>query len=727
MVGASPDGISDKNILLEIKCLYNRELRNEVPYYYWIQTQIQMEVCNIDFCDFIQVIFKEHKNEEDLNLYLLNNKCKWFGKNSYQNIDFYWSIEDYNIISVKRDKEWFNNNIRQLKLFYDDIIYYRKNKSKLFNRKKRGIKISSNNEIKSYINHNWTEWIAASDIYNCLSGNELIDWLNLYGEKHGYKKDIIDYKYNFNNYIKNKGIEFEESILNNLEKRFGKYIIRIANSYEGCSIEKYKKTKEAMSMGIPIICSGILHNNINKTYGIPDLIVRSDYINKITSNNIYPPSEICKPSKFSVKWHYVILEIKYHSLSLHCNKDLDIPENLIKNNTIKNNESIINYKGQVYIYNKALEQIQKYKPNASFILGRSVKKNKDKFNCFYMLGSIDYNGFDKNIGKKVRKAIKLYKNIKHKKFESDIKNIPVNMKSKNFDCWKTAIKTIARKRKDISLVWNLSKKECDQLRNNGIHQYNDIILNDIDKSPKIKSIMSEIIRQNNSSRSLYKPLKYNKKLLPDNLKINNNKYFELFIDFETVNGINNKINDHILESDSSLIYMIGIIIKERNNKLKYISLIVNRLTYYEEKMILLELDKILCKYKHSYVYHWSNAEIYLLKNACKRHNLNIKIKNYDLLKLYKEIPITIKGCFSFGLKDISKALYRHGFIKTKYEDSTLNGLDAMLVALIAEKECSENKIEKISNMSKMKDIIKYNYVDCRLLLDLLNFVRNNIL
>ena len=110
------------------------------------------------------------------------------------------------------------------------------------------------------------------------------------------------------------------------------------------------------------------------------------------------------------------------------------------------------------------------------------------------------------------------------------------MKSKNFDCWKTAIKTIAKERNDISLIWNLSKKDCDKLRKNGIHQYNDIILNDLDKSPKIKSIMSEIIRQNNSSRSLYKPLKYNKKLLPDNLKINNNKYFELFIDFETVNG-----------------------------------------------------------------------------------------------------------------------------------------------------------------------------------------------
>ena len=481
-----------------------------------------------------------------------------------------------------------------------------------------------------------------------------------------------------------------------------------------------------MIMGIPIIYSGILHNKINKTYGIPDLIVRSDYINKITSNNIYPPFEVVKPSIFSDKWHYVIVEIKYHTLNLHTDKDLNIPENLIKNNTIKNNESIINYKGQVYIYNKALEQIQKYKPQASFILGRKIKKNKCKYNCFYILGAIDYNEFDKNIGHKVRKALKLYKKIKYKNSELDINNIPINMKSKNFDGWKTVIKNIARKRKDISLIWNLSKKDCDKLRKNGIHQYNDIILNDLDKSPKISSIMSKIIRQNNSSRFLYKPLKYNKKLLPDNLKINNNKYFELFIDFETVNNQDKLINDELLESDSSLIYMIGIIIKERKGKCKYINLTVNRLTYYEEKIILLELDEILKKYKRSVVYHWSNAEVHLLENACKRHNLDIKMNNYDLLKLYKEIPITIKGCFSFGLKDVSKALYHHGFIKTQYEDSTLNGLDAMLVALIAEKECSENKIEKITDMDKMNDIIKYNYVDCKLLLDLLNFVRNNI-
>ena len=727
-LGASPDGISDKNILLEIKCLYNRELRNEVPYYYWIQTQIQMEVCDIDYCDFIQVVFREHKNEQNMKKYLTNNKSISFGKNTYQDIDFYWSIDDYNIISVKRDKEWFKNNVKKLKLFYDDIMFYRQNQSELFNRRKRKLYLDNkdNNKrtrYKSYITHNWSKWIAASEIYNCLSGNELIDWLNLYGEKNGFKKDIIDNKYNFNNYIKNKGIEFEENILKNLERKFGKDIIRIANSYEGYSIEKYKKTKEAMKSGIPIIYCGILHNKINKTFGIPNLIVRSDYINKIISNDIYPPTEVIKPSIFSDKWHYVIVEIKYHTLNLHTNRYLDIPENLIQNNTIKNNESIINYKGQIYIYNKALEEIQKYKPLASFILGRTVKKNKDKFNCFYMLGSIDYKKFDKNIGQKVRKALKLYKKIKSSKL--GINDISVNMKSKNFDCWKTAIKTIAKKRKDISLVWNLSKKDCEQLRNKGINQYNNINLNLLDKSPKIINIMSKIIQQNTSKSNKFYPRKYNKNQLPDNLKIKKYKH-ELFIDFETVNSLDVQINNELLETDSSLIYMIGIIVKTHKGKCKYINLTVNRLTYNEEKIILLELDEILHKYRNSIVYHWSNAEVHLLENACKRHNLDIKMNNYDLLKLYKEIPITIKGCFSFGLKDVSKALYRNRFIKTQYEDSTLNGLDAMLVAFIAEKECSKNKIENISDMNKMKDIIKYNFVDCKLLLDLLNFVRNNI-
>jgi hypothetical protein len=122
-----------------------------------------MEVCDIDYCDFIQVVFREHKNEQNMKKYLTNNKSISFGKNTYQDIDFFWSIYDYNIILVKRDKEWFKNNVSKLKLFHNDIIYYRQNQSELFNRWKRKLYLNNkdNNKrtrYKSYITHNWKEW-----------------------------------------------------------------------------------------------------------------------------------------------------------------------------------------------------------------------------------------------------------------------------------------------------------------------------------------------------------------------------------------------------------------------------------------------------------------------------------------------------------------------------------------------------------------------------------------
>jgi putative phage-type endonuclease len=730
-LGASPDGLTEDGKLIEIKCLYNRALSSQIPYYYWIQTQIQMEVCDIDECDFIQIVFREHKNANEMAKYLQKDISHSHGHNTYKQTSFYWSINEYNIKTIKRDKNWFSNSIYYLKHFYNDILYFRKNPGQLTRNKRKNS--SSDNgiskrtrmgDLRNYVNHNWVEWVSASEIRNCMSNNEIIDWLNLYGEKNGYKRDKSDKKYSFDNYIKNKGIEFENIVLNNLEKKFGKYIIKIANSYEGYSLEKFKRTKEAMKEGIPIIYGGILHNEYNKTYGIPDLIVRSDYVNKMIKKDIYSPKLIKKPCKYSSNWHYVIIEIKYHTLSLHCDININTPKNYIMNNTIKNNESIIKCKGQIYIYNQALAKLQGYKPVASFILGRYVKKNKKKFNCFNMFGAIDYKNFDRDIGSKTKIAIKLYKKIKQK--EIDITYLNVNMKAKNFGDWKTVIKNIAQNRKDITMIWNISQEECDVLRENDINSYHDIDYAYIDKNPKMTNIISKIIYQNSSTKKKYHPRRYHKNELPDNLQLQKMKY-ELFIDFETVNNTDKIIvgDEEILENDSSMIYMIGIIIKGK--KTKYINLTVNRLTYFEEKLILLELGKILNKYKNGIVYHWSNAEVYLLKNACKRHKLDIKMNNYDLLKLYKEIPITIKGCFNFGLKSISKALYEQKMIDTKYEDTTLSGLDAMLVALIAEKECSENKIEKIRDMAKMNDIIKYNYIDCRLLLDLLSLVKKIII
>ena len=70
-IGASPDGINIDAAspiygrMVEIKNIFNREITGHPKEEYWIQTQIQMEVCDLDECDFVETRFKEYDSKED--------------------------------------------------------------------------------------------------------------------------------------------------------------------------------------------------------------------------------------------------------------------------------------------------------------------------------------------------------------------------------------------------------------------------------------------------------------------------------------------------------------------------------------------------------------------------------------------------------------------------------------------------------------------------------------
>ena len=74
-LAASPDGInidplSEKyGIMLEIKNIVNREITGIPKYEYWVQTQLQMEVCELPTCDFLETRFKEFENDIDFEIY----------------------------------------------------------------------------------------------------------------------------------------------------------------------------------------------------------------------------------------------------------------------------------------------------------------------------------------------------------------------------------------------------------------------------------------------------------------------------------------------------------------------------------------------------------------------------------------------------------------------------------------------------------------------------------
>lgn len=70
-LGGSPDGINIDNSsplfgrMVEIKNIVNREITGIPKEEYWIQMQIQMEVCDLDACDFVETRFKEYEYVED--------------------------------------------------------------------------------------------------------------------------------------------------------------------------------------------------------------------------------------------------------------------------------------------------------------------------------------------------------------------------------------------------------------------------------------------------------------------------------------------------------------------------------------------------------------------------------------------------------------------------------------------------------------------------------------
>lgn len=70
-LAASPDGIntvetSDRfGRMLEVKNIVNREIDGVPKMEYWVQMQVQMEVCNLNECDFLETRFVEYASSDE--------------------------------------------------------------------------------------------------------------------------------------------------------------------------------------------------------------------------------------------------------------------------------------------------------------------------------------------------------------------------------------------------------------------------------------------------------------------------------------------------------------------------------------------------------------------------------------------------------------------------------------------------------------------------------------
>ena len=156
--------------------------------------------------------------------------------------------------------------------------------------------------------------------------------------------------------------------------------------------------------------------------------------------------------------------------------------------------------------------------------------------------------------------------------------------------------------------------------------------------------------------------------------------------------------------------IIGTIINDE--KVCFKDFTIRYLSNEEEKKIIEYWVTYLKKYFQGTirVYHWGNAEkVYLTYMKDKFPEINYpNFEMIDVLLYFKKEPITIQGCFGYGLKEIVKQLYNLKLIENQWTDST-DALDAMMKIMKTSEE-AEEKQEKLVKVVSVFFMLQTTYL-----------------
>lgn len=202
-IGASPDGIntdpSNKALfgrMVEIKNIVNRDITGCPKEEYWVQTQVQMETCDLEECDFVETRFKEYESEEQFyadvdheykgvvlhfmlktgnmsadeisaNLSAINSPVykympldvpltkqgidAWINETKTTNQSemilfstIYWYLDEYSCVLIQRNHAWFKAAVPLIEDTWNTILKERTDGYQHRAAKKRTVKVDPN-------------------------------------------------------------------------------------------------------------------------------------------------------------------------------------------------------------------------------------------------------------------------------------------------------------------------------------------------------------------------------------------------------------------------------------------------------------------------------------------------------------------------------------------------------------------------------------------------------
>ena len=595
------------------------------------------------------------------------------------------------------------------------------------------------------------DWVSGTTIRNYMLNDPIIDWLERYYVELGLndgnpptdlqrKKTgttLGEERRKMNPLFEN-GIEFEEAVFEELRRRFPGEVQQVGHTREDVTPLHTLKTVEHMKQGVPIILQAVLVNEHNKTRGMADVLVRSDYINRIFGEDQLTESEanVGAPG-LGTEYHYRVLDIKWSGLHLCADGKL-----------IRNGERVPAYKGQLAIYNSILGHLQGYYPDRAYILGHSWRYEMcgNKFSghsCFDLLGHIDYAGFDRPYISRTAEAINWIRDLRRngatwKLIPPSIPLLYPNMSNSNDAPWHAVKDHVACQIQELTQLWQVGPKNRAIAHANGLFSWSDpncTATNLGIRGKKIGPTLDRIIEINQQSEVLVSPPVIRNNLMnwqtPTEL--------DFYVDFETLNGCFTRKPTTVYDNraPSNIIFLIGVWCRdvEGAGAWRYHRFRMQRLKIEDEATVIDSwcefIDSRVSEFRRRTgregrprFFHWSNAEVTSFNIANRRHQNRwtrwlSRVVWIDLCRIFQTEPIVVHGALRFKLKDVAKSFHRSGLIPTTWDqDGIADGLSAMIDAI---------EYYKLVEAGVESDIMereeRYNEKDCRVMQEMVDYLR----
>lgn len=723
-LGASPDGIQfidGKPRLIEVKCPMRRQITYRVPLEYWVQMQINMQVWpEIEECLYVEYKFELTTEKPKLGT------SKFYGQ-LRPDQEVYWILHKTWTTIIKKDSNWFYKVLPQITHFHS--IKYNNNSKPKGNIRKRKIVTRSHTRARQQPTHDSllpsskslrsslrsrpqrkntkkvrdTPVVLSNENYipppserasklpNLFSINRLtnyfrddpiLDWLDLHEDE--YLKDatpFLDYYNQLNIKFKLRTIEKIRKLAQENDMTYRvlnaslNNILDIPNYQELLLKLQYDcqlldDTQEAMNRGIDIIFMGQLgikkgEYTLWETY---DMLIRKDVF------RILFPDQ-CRTSKILSRFQNKYSKINYLPIKIK----LTTLKFLIDGETLSSRHKVeMNRFG-------AISPTLIYDRQKNFAL--IPKHNNDNL----IQGGIDWlNKVDK----------------------TDLKELYPNMKNTHDSQWKWAKSYLAEEKEELTQISYLNLETREELHENGITKISELT--------RLKA--SELNNLKNGSR-ISNFIEKGRIYLP---RLRIKAPVEVYIDFESVSSLDKRPGQIFLAG--LLIKYLPLKITHPNNiplnkhtsdrlthnqpEIEFIQYIVDQLTKEEEKELIETMLAKLSKLGPRIpVFHWSNAEPTLLKNA--GYDLPDNCYWVDLYNHFVYENATIPGCYSYGLKDVAGQLAHLGKIKTEWTQG-LDGNQAMVLAWLANRKANLEGT-KLSDEEEMARICNYNRVDVKVM------------